>query len=435
MSVPQPGESATPPGPSLSPSALLLWCAGVDRALLGSRRLRLLYAAYGLFLLLVATLAATSFTILASVVLDRFEPWVIPFALLWALFVFAADRVIVMEPKHVRAAGTRRFWRARRSRGMPLAAAMPAPDTATDPGPTPTPDPDPDPVADPSGRPPSRLGTSLKYLLRFALAILAAILVSEALLMVAFSPEINQKLVTTHDNRILAEQRRLRAAELLPDQSKRDGLEKKIKSEQPVVDGLRHEVEAKAPTITPELQFLPQGKAYHELVTEFNTKNAELQGDIRLRDETDRTIAETSGQPLPQPSEKFLANEKRSGGFLARVHALDDVIHNEPTGRVWLWVIRATLLIFDLLPLMIKILAWPTPYDQAVALQDAALGSWYRRLFRTRNYAGELEADVWRAAMRAWHTTELDYIDFTERNGVRPTGPRPPWPGPGGRHG
>ncbi|WP_261554075.1 DUF4407 domain-containing protein [Frankia tisae] len=441
----RPAEDALPQVRRASPpTRVLLWCAGVDPTKLGSIRLRLLYSAYGLFLLLVAILAATSFTVFGSVVVGHFNPLLLPFGLLWAMFIFAADRVIVMEPKRPRSHRSERRRRGRAGRrgagddtvlvtgllapdrspgaaaeaaaNRPAAAAPPgAPDLPDNTGPAagwrPVP-PDLDPA-------PSRVSTLAKYALRFTLAVLAALLVSEALLLIIFAPEVNQKLADTHHTLIQDKREQLRAEELAPLQAKLASLDTRIGADQPVVDGLFTQVTDQGAHITPAEEFLPTGKAYHLLVSDYNTRNDALQAEIRERNTTDRSVQGLTAKPLPAAPADFLAKVARSDGFLARHAALNQIVHENRSLAQWLWIIRGTLLAFDLLPLVIKMLARPSPYDEAIALQDAALSEHNATMFDARRYATALEASVARAGMRAWHTTELDYIDFVERNGVR----------------
>jgi hypothetical protein len=99
-------------------SRLLLWCAGVDRAVLrtGSEALR--YSGLGGLVVAVAALGATTFTVFAAVVMGHFQWYLVLFGLGWGLVILLIDRAIVTEP-HYRMRVARAALQASRPGGAP----------------------------------------------------------------------------------------------------------------------------------------------------------------------------------------------------------------------------------------------------------------------------------------------------------------------------
>src|SRR5918912_4302859 len=77
-----------------------LWCGGSDPMLLDTRIEYYRAAGVGTFVLLIATLAAVTFSLYITVVSGGFKPWYLPFALFWGLIVFFVDRSIVVDPSY-----------------------------------------------------------------------------------------------------------------------------------------------------------------------------------------------------------------------------------------------------------------------------------------------------------------------------------------------
>ncbi|MFJ8690537.1 DUF4407 domain-containing protein [Micromonospora wenchangensis] len=123
---------------------MLLWCGGFDRDLIETRVEAYRAAGIGLFVVLVGILAAITFTIFATIIMGHFDRRLLPFAAFWGLLVFQVDRSILVDP-HYGQTGSGHWTRATRA---------PA------------------------------------YLLRVLLAVAVALLISEALVLIIFRPEI-----------------------------------------------------------------------------------------------------------------------------------------------------------------------------------------------------------------------------------------------------
>ena len=143
-----------------------LWCGGVDRDLLVTRGEHYRYTNLGIFVAMIGVLAATSFLILSTTIVGAFHVVMIPAALGWGFLIFVLDRSIVTEPSYGDLSLTRfRSWRSDPAR-------PPAPDV------------------DAERR--SRALRGGAFGLRFLIAVLVAYLIGEALLLVAFRPEVEQ---------------------------------------------------------------------------------------------------------------------------------------------------------------------------------------------------------------------------------------------------
>jgi hypothetical protein len=221
--------------PGRGRGGLLLWCAGVDRTVLRTRAEAIRYGTMGALMLAVAALAATTFTIFASVVIGRFH-WYLPvFGVGWGLLILMVDRSIVTETHYrERAAlaalaakgssapasslngvnGTGNGTSNGSANGHPNghgdadAVGVAGPGDAAGPNRTLplTPVSGPGQAAgdDPLGtmKPPSdRSGwpnRALVYALRIAMALCIAFLVSEAAILLIFHDEVEQTLQKTH---------------------------------------------------------------------------------------------------------------------------------------------------------------------------------------------------------------------------------------------
>jgi hypothetical protein len=185
-----------------TPGGLLLWCVGVDRALLRTGAEAARYATMGALMLAVATLAATTFTIFASVVIGHFRWYLLAFGAGWGILILLVDRSIVTET-HYREKAAHAILMAARAGAATRGPASAlnganghrggAPGRASEAG-------NGDPLA--NLNPPSDHAgwpyRALVYTLRVAMAVCIAVLVSEAALLLIFHPEVEQQLAETH---------------------------------------------------------------------------------------------------------------------------------------------------------------------------------------------------------------------------------------------
>jgi uncharacterized protein DUF4407 len=201
--------------PERGRAGLLLWCAGVDRTVLRTRAEAIRYGTMGALMLAVAALAATTFTIFASVVMGRFH-WYLPvFGVGWGLLILMVDRSIVTET-HYRERAALAALAAQGSSAPPSSlngvngnangsgdgSANGHPNGALPP--TRAGGPGQSAGNDPLGTmklPSDRAGwphRTLVYGLRIAMALCIAFLVSEAAILLIFHEEVEQTLQKTH---------------------------------------------------------------------------------------------------------------------------------------------------------------------------------------------------------------------------------------------
>lgn len=208
-----------------TPGRLLLWCAGVDRTALRTGAEAMRYANMGALMVAVAILAATTFTIFASVVMGSFRWYLLAFGAGWGILILLVDRSIVTET-HYRERAAHEILiaaRARAAASARAAAAGPAaslngvnglnganganghaggetapPSKAAAPG----------KLGNDHGDPLASLELpsnhygwpyrTIVYTLRVVMAVCIAFLVSEAALLLIFHPEVEQELARTH---------------------------------------------------------------------------------------------------------------------------------------------------------------------------------------------------------------------------------------------
>jgi hypothetical protein len=174
----------------------LLWIGGVDPDLLSSRLEYYRGAAMGTFVIIVALLGGVTFSLYVAVIAGRWEPWLLPFAVFWAVILFCLDRSILVDPHY---GDLRRA--EREADAVPRASITspwpPAPATESPNGQQHTVAGQPDAT---KSRSAPRLWLSwhsiaraFVYLSRVAIAIVVAILISEVVVLLIFRPEILQQ--------------------------------------------------------------------------------------------------------------------------------------------------------------------------------------------------------------------------------------------------
>lgn len=174
------------------PTALtraLQWCAGADPGLLTARVEHYRAAGIGLLVVLVALLATVTFTIYLTIITGVFHDWYLAAAVFWGVLIFAVDRSILVDPSYGDLAGAER-----RGDRQPVSAG------AADPDATLVAHPDDDPSAPaPRRAAGQRLWSAVRvpvYLMRVLVAVTVAILISEALVLIIFRPEIMETVRT-----------------------------------------------------------------------------------------------------------------------------------------------------------------------------------------------------------------------------------------------
>jgi hypothetical protein len=357
-------------GPPPRVTRMLLWCAGADRDLLPTRRLRYRYSEYGLLLLLVGLLAGIVFVLFASVVFG-FHAAFIPFGLLWGTFIFLIDRMLVSEPKH----------------------------RASEPG--------------------ERRRQAARYLLRIVVSIGAAVLVCEAVLLVFFSPEINRELPILQRDAIE------KAADHLF-QDEVDKRQKAIATQVPGVDAARTArdtaftaLQDARKTLPTTAAHTPDGDRVDALEKDFTTKDATFQQlDKRLRADREALVKYQNG-PLPTVPQNIQDRINKDRGWTAREAALRRVLHEHPDVRFWPWLIRAVLVAFDLMPLLSKLLARRSLYDDAIERQESLITRQEEQRNAHTMYHDDLAAENRNAWARARHNLEQDRMGLFVHNGRR----------------
>lgn len=140
------------------PTRALMWLPGADPELTCTRAEAYRWAALGQSMLLVGFLAGLSFVLYAQTILGGYRPWIAYAGAGWGLIILSVDRLILVDPHYgrIESEDEQAPWLGR---WAPHAAVG---------------------------------------LLRVSVAVITAVLISESLLLVVFRPEIER---TVHDSR------------------------------------------------------------------------------------------------------------------------------------------------------------------------------------------------------------------------------------------
>ncbi|MEV4558692.1 DUF4407 domain-containing protein [Kitasatospora sp. NPDC049285] len=379
---------------------VLRWSAAVDSRHLMSRTERTRAAGVGALVLLVACTAAGSMAALITIVYGAVHWWTVAAALVWGAIVYAVDRAILAEPSYGDQRATE--W-AGDEAGETLTGRQP--------------------IAPVRRR--ARIGPALAYPLRVGLALVVALLVSEAVCLVLFQPEIRQVLAqesegvyrgavtaavdervrqlekTVADNntqievgnsRVAARKQALTDAQnhyyQEVDNPDRPGFGSLAATEQAKVDAAQRALDdTTTETTAADKALTGANTAIQREITDLRTP-----GSAGYRAIADGDVLRTAHE-VAYARAGWLAQERALRTFRA-AHRDDPLVQ-------WLpWLIRALLLLIDLLPLTLKLGSPNTVHHRRVREQAALI-----------RYADRAELALARYAQ--------DLADEHRRNGIR----------------
>jgi hypothetical protein len=391
----------------------LLWCSGSDPTLLETRVEYYRAAGLGIFILIIAALAAVTFGLYATVVAGLFQLWFIPFAFGWGVIVFFVDRSIVVDPSYgdlTRAEG--RFPMS----GPGVRSPWPPPDApqaaASSGG-------DGWRRAAHSGRfgGPARL---LMYTARLGMALIVALLIAEVIVLLIFQPEIQKELKAQGQSAYQGTLLVLANAEIA-------AVSGEIADKQQTITGLDARITEAATDMNAALKAYndemsgaggtksygngPVAKALREVYEQKRAFHQVLVDERNRMREQVAELVKLSGElaiPGKEPYERLKltdeardADQLRQGvaGWLAQERAFrsfQDKHRDEVAVIVIPWLIRGLLLLIDLLPLSLKLGTAHTVYgrrlrDRAYRLRYADLSLHDARLDDIR-HATQLHA-------------------------------------------
>ncbi|WP_176308436.1 DUF4407 domain-containing protein [Micromonospora sp. NBS 11-29] len=365
-------------------------------------------AGIGLFVVLVGILAAITFTIFATIIMGHFDRRTLPFAALWGLLVFQVDRSILVDPHYGPADSGR--W--------------------------------------------SRVTRAPAYLLRVLLAVAVALLISEALVLIIFRPEITQQVqadrTTVYDRTVLTVLASSRSGtqrniDRLNEQVR--GYERAVAAAQTNVDTARDRYDREVGgTLSPNAGngrlAQREWKNYQRALTAYRSatrihdrKVPPLRDQIaqlgtRLRDLSDPASA--GYRRLVADSDEI----RRAGvlrdeppGWLEQERAFRAFQRANPDDRAvrWIpWLLRAILLAVDLVPLSMKLVGGGSLY-QARLRDQGSHHRYVAELGQRRDRAQADEAiglDIHRTEVSArLEREDLDHYLRTRTDHLRRPGP------------
>lgn len=321
-----------------------LWCAGTDPDLVPNRSELYRYSTIGVFVCLVAFVAATMFAIFASVVGGGFSPAIVPFALIWGVLIFWVDRSIVAEPAY----------------GKVLSE-------------------DDTNLLHPVGR--SRKPGWLTYLMRVILAVGVSFIIAEAVTLLIFQSEVRDQLAFTQQARVKDLDARFKAAdedmrrrieanhdrpELCADSRRKERVRnaalKKRQDEATGKPGAGHTGQYGSGPVTRALE-----ADYRKAQREYETARGRCEAAQKAVD-GDFKVYERKERPRRDADR---VNVQKNVGWVAQEKALHDFIDGSDSLIVMSlpWVLRVTILVLDLLPLSVKLLGGPTVYERRLREQ------------------------------------------------------------------
>lgn len=398
-----------------------LWCAGADPDLLDTRVEVYRAAGTGIFVLLIAILAGITSTMYATLIAGHFSRLFLPFALFWAILIFFVDRSILVDPHY----GNLGSYERRADR-TPVSAGN-LPEDATYP--------DEEPGTDRWVR---RHGWSAVrlpvYLLRVVVAVAVAILISEALVLMIFQPEIMETIraervdgYSTRVDQLVNARKWDLDREITQVESQIAGLKATddlaAKNEADALATYKLEVQGKISPFPGQGRYADRlWKVYQGKITEHRKTTAAylkalpgLQAEIkRLRQQQSSLAAAGTAEHaglLQAPDMKLVAAELDAPvGWLEQERAFDryrDQHPDNPELFVIPWVLRTLLLAIDLVPLGMKMLNGASVYGRRLREQGQRLRHADRRQIQVDRAHADLLAH--RRAFQARVLTELDH--------------------------
>ncbi|GHE43911.1 hypothetical protein GCM10017673_52570 [Streptosporangium violaceochromogenes] len=321
-----------------------LWCAGTDPDLVPNRSELYRYSTIGVFVCLVAFVAATMFAIFASVVGGGFSPAIVPFALLWGVLIFWVDRSIVAEPAY----------------GKVLSE-------------------DDTNLLHPVGR--SRKPGWLTYLMRVILAVGVSFIIAEAVTLLIFQSEVKDQLAFTQQARVKDLDARFKAA----DEDMRRRLDATYDRPELCADSRRKERARDAALKKRQDEFTGEPGTGHTGQYGIGPVTRALDADYRKAEReygiargrcvaaqkaVDGDFKAYEGRERPR-RDADRVNVQKNVGWVAQEKALHDFIEGSDSLIVMSlpWVLRVTILVLDLLPLSVKLLGGPTVYERRLREQ------------------------------------------------------------------
>jgi hypothetical protein len=301
-----------------SPWPGLFWFAGGRRAVLRHAPSELpFYNGLGLAVILTGLVSGATLSFAISLVLDEPIKHLWPLFLVWAVFIVNVDRLMMMS------------LHSRRQ----IAGIIP----------------------------------------RVIFTVVIGVQVAEAVVLPLFQPEIAQQLTTTQFNDLRERQTTITHfynPRIVADQQ---GIDSVQQQENAIIQHRDHdtyisncEAKEKACSLTHELGCGPVCQHYAQLAS---AEQAEL-NDVAPRDNAEITQLELDVKSLTTAENKQIATAQSTtahdAGLLARETALAQVIKAHPGVGLIVWLIRAALVLADLLPLTFKImhLRKDSPYEQ-----------------------------------------------------------------------
>jgi len=383
-----------------------LWCAAVDEERLATRAERFRYANLGALVLLVAVLGGATFTAFVSIVIGRFAWEALPVALGWALIIFSIDRMIVAEP-HYR----------EREALTDLASAKIGGDEEA-------------PKIDPTALrlPGKREGSAVRavvYGLRILVTAVLAFLISEALLLMVYQPEVRAQLVELHREEFSRYVAAHADEQEISQQERRD----KLKDAQTDLKNARARVEEDLRKMANEKDGVSgdgytglggYGRQYENLekqrdedekaVKKAEKKVDQLTQEIKDNDDTiaklragDEKTIEAEG--LDEARDRIYDND----GFHEQQKAFNrflDQAGGDPLLVAAPWALRILLISIDLLPLTQKLLNRYTIYGRR--LSEEALILRYQDVGRGQRALHDVEEIARLEALYSAHNQEVE---------------------------
>ncbi|EFC81261.1 DUF4407 domain-containing protein [Parafrankia sp. EUN1f] len=355
-----------------------LWCAGADPDCILTKADRHRFVGFGLLIACIGLVAGAGMLIFAGMVTHGFHWYLVPLAALWGFVVFLIDRQIMAEPK------------------------LPYEDGRVSPGDS----------GPPAGRRRSRVPA---YLARVAFAFVAAVVVAEVIVLTAFAPEISGRI----RERAMADVRAEAEAFLgepatagRPATGLHAALEEAKEGERTAKDAYTNT--NSQPNPNSELQ-----KRNQENLVAWGQQSARVRriqervdaAGQRLDDiESATRIRPGDTTPLPPgvAREVRIIEEREHAldGFAGRHAALDEFLKDNPNVRFWPWTLRALLLAFDLMPLVLKTTTSTASYDRARQRRDGERARRAESESRAADYAADMREAADIAATNAWYQRE-----------------------------
>jgi hypothetical protein len=353
---------------------LLLWCGGTDPDYLTTRVERYRYAGIGFFLILIALISGAMATVFASVIHGGFRPIFLVIAGGWSVLIFWADRSIVAEPKYV---------------NMSDADAGDSDPAAAD-------------ATNMVRRSRGTGGHLMRYVFRLVIALGGATVVVEAALLLVFHSEITQQLDATHNAQVrtaVSASKRPQTAQiaaLQADEKSNDDRANAADAKAAAAENaLAGEFNGTSGTHKPGYGPVARQRAAAAKRLEAQAKT--IHGQVDAADRRDEQRIATLEAQRDQENVTTAKAIDDNRGWIAQEAALQEFLHaNRGNLLVFLlpWILRATFLAIDLLPMSLKLFGKPTLYDRRVAAEAWLAAYRIARRRRTGKDAIDREIDM-----------------------------------------